>query len=357
MRITCIIHSLGIGGMERVMALLLNSFAQKKGVEVSLILIGRERNISFELSDRIKIYQPNFAFDDKHRNISTFKTMQFVRKTVKEINPNTILSFGEFWNNLVLLSLYGLRYPIYIADRSQPNKNLGKLQNLLRNKLYPRAAGYIAQTKKAAEIARKKYWNSNIVVIGNPINQVPEWETSEKENIVLSVGRLIPTKHMDELIEIFREIDSRDWKLVIVGGNSKKMGLLEEYRELVKDYGLDDRIHLVGTQANIAEYYKSAKVFAFASSSEGFPNVVGEAMAYGLPVIAYDCVAGPSDLIQNGKTGFLIKERNQNKYIQSLRKLMTDAELRKKLGAEGKEKINEFHIDRIGEMFFKFITG
>lgn len=356
LKIVCIIHSLGLGGMERVMAILLNSFAQRKGVEVSLLLIGRDRNVSFELVDNIQVYQPDFTFNPQQRNLSTMKTMRFIRKRVKEINPDTILSFGEYWNNLVLLSLYGLKYPVYVSDRSQPNKNLGKVQNLMRNKLYPTASGYIAQTEKAAEIAQKNQWNKNIAIIGNPITQVSEDKTVEKENIILTVGRLIPTKHIDELMEMFKTINDKDWKLIVVGGNAKNLHLLEDYQQRVKKWNLEDRIHLVGAQTNVADYYKKAKIFAFTSSSEGFPNVVGEAMAFGLPVIAYDCVAGPSDLIEDGKTGFLIEERNQERYIKNLKRLMSDAGLRKTLGENGKEKTMAFDADKIANKFFNFIT-
>lgn len=355
-KITCIIHSLSLGGMEKVMSGLLNFFAKREGVEVSLLLIGRYRSVDFAISDRIQIHIPDFEFDPERRNLSSLKTMRFIRKAIKEIDPNTILSFGEYWNNLVLLSLSGLKYPVYISDRSEPNKDLGKVQNLLRDKLYPKAAGYIAQTAQAKEIAYNKNWNINIVVIGNPINKVSDIITVEKKNIVLTVGRLIPTKHIDELIQIFRKIDSSDWQLVIVGGNSKNLNLLEEYKQLVCELKMEDRIHLVGSKTNVADYYKNAKIFAFTSSSEGFPNVIGEAMAYGLPVIAYDCLAGPSDLIMDQETGFLVEERNQQQYIENLKKLMENSELRHKQGLRALKKIQDFDADAIAEKFFAFIT-
>jgi len=355
-KITCIIHSLSFGGMERVMANLINSFANREHVEVSLLLIGRFRNVEFQISDKINVYIPYFEYKPSSRLSSTLKTTHFIRKTIKEINPNTILSFGEFWNNLVLLSLKGLNYPVYISDRSQPNKNLGKIQNLLRDKLYPKAAGYIAQTEKARAIAHKNKWSKNTTTIGNPINQNINLTESEKENIILTVGRLIATKHIDELIEMFKEINDENWKLVIVGGNAKNLNLLEKYIQLVKELGLEDRVQLVGAKSNVADYYKRAKIFAFTSSSEGFPNVIGEAMSYGLPVIAYDCTAGPSDLINNEETGFLIEERDQKTYIEKLKKLMQDEELRNKQSSKALEKIKDFDAEKIAEQFFTFIT-
>ena len=355
-KITCIIHSLSFGGMERVMANLINSFANREHVEVSLLLIGRFRNVEFEISDKINVYIPDFEYKPSSRFSSTLKTTHFIRKTIKEINPNTILSFGEFWNNLVLLSLKGLNYPVYISDRSQPNKNLGKVQNFLRDKLYPKAAGYIAQTEKAREIAHKNKWSKNTIIIGNPINQNSNLTTSDKENIVLTVGRLIPTKHIDELIEIFKTVNNAKWKLVIVGGNAKNLNLLDGYKKTVRKLGLEQKIKLVGAVSNVSDYYKKAKVFAFTSSSEGFPNVIGEAMSYGLPVIAYDCTAGPSDLINDEETGFLIEERDQKAYVEKLKTLMQDTDLRNKQSGAALEKIKDFDAEKIAQQFFTFIT-
>jgi glycosyltransferase involved in cell wall biosynthesis len=354
-KITCIIHSLTLGGMERVMVLLINDFAKRKNVEVNLILIGKRRQIEFDLPKNIIIYKPDFKFDNNTRIVSTLKTLIFVRKTIKGIDPHTILSFGEYWNNLVLLSLVGLKYPIYISDRSQPKKSLGTVQNFLKDKLYPIANGYIVQTEKAKAIAKKNKWNKNIVTIGNPIREINKNSAIPKENIVLTVGRLIKTKHIDELINMFLACKEKNWKLVIVGGNAKKMNLLEEYRNLIKTRGEEKQVKLVGAQQNVDEYYNKSKIFAFTSSSEGFPNVIGEAMSAGLPVIAYDCLAGPSDLIDHEKTGFLIPEREEVVFQQKLNLLMQEESLREKMGKEAEIKIKEFEVQKIAQQFYDFI--
>jgi GalNAc-alpha-(1->4)-GalNAc-alpha-(1->3)-diNAcBac-PP-undecaprenol alpha-1,4-N-acetyl-D-galactosaminyltransferase len=259
------------------------------------------------------------------------------------------------WNNLVLMSLKGKKNKVYISDRSQPNKNLGRLHNTLRNQLYPSASGFIAQTSQAAKIAKNNNWNKNIAIIGNPI-RVLDLPDVAKENLVLTVGRLIPTKHIDELIEIFKTVNNVNWKLVIVGGNAKNLNLLDGYTETVRKLGLEQKIKLVGTISNVSDYYKKAKVFAFTSSSEGFPNVIGEAMSYGLPVIAYDCTAGPSDLINDEKTGFLIEGRDQKAYVEKLKTLMQDTDLRNKQSSAALEKIKDFDAEKIAQQFFTFIT-
>jgi GalNAc-alpha-(1->4)-GalNAc-alpha-(1->3)-diNAcBac-PP-undecaprenol alpha-1,4-N-acetyl-D-galactosaminyltransferase len=355
-KITCVIPSLSLGGMERVMSVLLNKFSEKN-VELHLVLIGRTRDIEYNIPKSVNIHRPSFNYSETNRFTFTLKTILYLRKEIKNIKPDSILSFGEYWNSLVLLSLLNLKYLIFISDRSQPNKDLGEIQNKLRNFLYPKATGYIAQTIKASEIAAKNKWNSNITVIGNPVKQNQNQEIDTRENIIITVGRLIPTKHIDELIDIFRIVDNKNWKLVIVGGNSKNLNLLDEYTKLVQELGLSGRIELVGAKSNVEEYYKKAKIFAFTSSSEGFPNVIGEAMSYGLPVIAYDCTAGPSDLISNGESGFLIEERDKEQYVEKLNMLIQNQNLRSMQGKKSLENIENFDADHIAKKVFNFITN
>src|SRR5690606_17709324 len=133
----------------------------------------------------------------------------FLRKTISTINPDAILSFGELWNNLVLLAGWGKNWPTYISDRCQPNKRLGVIHEILRKWLYPHAYGIIAQTTQAKQEYQKKNLNNTIEVIGNPIHPVnPVVNYDKREKIVLCVGRLIKSKHHSELVNLFAEIDN-----------------------------------------------------------------------------------------------------------------------------------------------------
>jgi glycosyltransferase involved in cell wall biosynthesis len=356
-KICLVIHSLGIGGMERVMALLANHFADVKNAEVHLVLIGIRRNIDYPVSEKVRVLRPPFSFRNSRRTIDTLRTMKFLRSEVNQINPDTVLSFGEYWNNLVLLSLYGLKYPVYISDRSQPDKDLGRVQNRLRDFLYPKAAGFIAQTSKAREICLKNGWNRNVKVIGNPIRRVGAGDEEKKEKIVLSVGRLIKTKHFDDLIRMFVELNVPGWKLVIVGGDAKRQKLSEDLKSLIREHNAEQKVFLAGEQKDIDSYYHRAKLFAFSSSSEGYPNVVGEALSAGLPVIAYDCIAGPSDMIEVGKNGYLIPLFKREVFKEKLQELMINEEKREMLGDNAIAIRKENDERDIAEQFYAFITG
>jgi GalNAc-alpha-(1->4)-GalNAc-alpha-(1->3)-diNAcBac-PP-undecaprenol alpha-1,4-N-acetyl-D-galactosaminyltransferase len=356
-KLCLVIPSLQAGGMERVMSELAEYFATKKDIEIHIVLYGITREIFYPLSDSIIIYKPLFRFVNKWRFFNTIRTLFYLRNTIKRINPKTILSFGELWNSFVLIALFGLKYPVFISDRCQPDKSLGKFHDWLRIKLYPKASGIIAQTEKSKDIYQTQFSNNNIKVIGNPIKTVTPRNNIERENIVLMVGRLIKSKHQDKLIELFIRISKPGWKLVIVGYDHLKQNNSERLKKIIEDNHAEDSVILVGKQTDVEAYYLKSKIFAFTSSSEGFPNVIGEAMSAGLPVVAFNCVAGPSEMIKDNFNGFLIPLFDYEYFQEKLETLMKDDDLRENFGRRSMEDIKQSSIDRIGEKYLQFILN
>jgi len=356
-KIALLIHSLQAGGMERVMSELATDFAQRDYLEVHLVLFGINREIFYPIPKNISIHKPAFIFNGHRRFISTFKTVLFLRSTLKELQPDTVLSFGEFWNNLVLLSTLGLPVPVFVSDRSQPDKSLGKLQDRLRKWLYPKATGVILQTQKARDIYKAQFKNLNIEVIGNPIRNIENKNHIKRENQILMVGRLISSKHQDRLIRIFANINDPDWKLVLVGYDHLKQKNSIVLKQLIKELQLEDKVILAGKRADVEKYYLQSKIFAFTSSSEGFPNVIGEAMSTGLPVVAYDCVAGPSEMIIDSENGYLIPLFDDELFSEKLQLLMNNESLRNKMGERAKASIQRFSKDKISPKFLDFICS
>ena len=354
-RLCLVIPSLQAGGMEREMSELASYFSSRETLEVHLILYGITRELFYNVPESVTIHKPFFRFNNKFRLISTFRTLSYVRSKVKEISPAAILSFGEYWNSFVLIALTGLKFPVYISDRCQPDKSFGFFHNMLRKKPYPRSAGLIAQTRKAAEIYFSQALHTNIVVIGNPIRDISPDNSIKRENIVLTVGRLISTKHHDRLLELFLSITKPEWRLVIVGYDHLRQKTSEKLREIIAGKNAEARVFLEGKRADVEAYYLKSKVFAFTSSSEGFPNVIGEAMSAGLPVVAFDCIAGPSEMIDNGRNGFLVPLFNYELFREKLLTLMEKSELREIFGRQARKDIMKYSIENIGEMYIDFM--
>ena len=355
-RICLAIPSLGVGGMERVMSEIAWDFSRRENVELHLIMFGRDRSVFYSVPDNMNIHKPDFKYVSRYRLLFTLRTIFYIRSEIKRIKPDVLLSFGNYWNSLVLLAVYGLGIPVFVSDRSKPDKDMGRFHNWLRLKLYPMSAGVIAQTNKALTIYSNMYTHDNMITIGNPIRKIQLNTKIKREKIIISVGRLINTKHYDRLINIFYEINNPDWKLYIVGGDSLNLKNSIKYKELIKSLNLQDRVVLTGEKKNVEEYLCRASIFAFTSSSEGFPNVIGEALSAGLPVVAYDCLAGPSDMIENGKNGFLVPVFDDELMKIKLIELMQNEHLREEMGKCAKLSINKFDKEIICQQFFDFVT-
>lgn len=355
MKICLVIPSLHAGGMERVMSELASYFCSNAELEVHLVMYGIKPELFYSIPPNISIHMPDFEFKNKLRLWFTFRTLLFLRKKIKSITPDSILSFGEYWNNFVLIALFGLKFPVYVSDRCQPDKSLGKIHNALRRFLYTRSTGVIVQTKKAKDIYQQILPGTKLHVIGNPIREIIANQTDIKENIVLSVGRLINSKHHDELIKLFAKIGLPDWKLVIVGGEAIKQQNLKKLQNLVSELNAEDRIELAGSRNDVDSFYKKSKIFAFTSSSEGFPNVIGEAMSAGLPVVAFDCIAGPSEMIEDNKNGFLIPVSDYSDFQNRLSFLIENESKRIEFGDNARHSIKAFSSHLICEKFLQTI--
>lgn len=355
-KIALILPTLHAGGMERVMTELANYFSTKKNVEVHLILFNTSATLFYPLDKKVVLHL-NKRDPSSFVLLQALQTIRFIRKKIQSLRPDTILSFGTQWNNLVLFSLLGVNIPVFISDRGSPIRKYRFSTETLKSVLYPKAKGFIAQTTQAAEVAQQRFPKLNIKVIGNPIRMIEDRKDIVKDYTVLSVGRLIDSKHHDRLIAMFSKLDMEDWNLIIVGGDAIKQKNSIRLQQQIDETDVRKRVVLAGTQENVEEFYLKSKIFAFTSSVEGFPNVIGEAMSAGLPVVAYDCVAGPSDIIEDGKNGYLIPLFDDKIFEEKLRFLMKNEKVREQMGAYARESIKKFSVENIGEEFYKFILS
>ena len=329
--ICLIIPSLTAGGMERVMSEIANFLANDKNITVNLILTSKN-TIFYNLSNEIRVYNLK---EDKN----LIKKLYWLRKLIIEIKPYSVLSFGSMYNSFVMLALYGIKTKIYLSDRSNPFRNTilkfkkgglerhdGPLHFFLKKYLYRRAEGILSQTKMAIKIDEVFLKHNNIIYFPNPIRSINYRKSIKKENLILNVGRFVSTKNQKDLIDIFEEINNSNWKLIFVGDGPMKNEMIA-YAETKQT---NNHIEFVGNIVNVDDYYRKAKIFAFTSLSEGFPNVLAEALMANLSLISYDCVAGPADLIEDDFNGYLIPVKQRELYKIKLKSLMRDKTLREK---------------------------
>lgn len=356
MKIAFITPSLTFGGRERVLSKLIN-YSHDKGDDVHVIMYAKERIVSFPINEEVVMHEPKFSAG-KNELLYAIKSLLYIRKTVKEYHIDTIVSFEEKWNRFALLALVGLNVRRVISNRNNPHRYYGFVDAKLAQWLYPKADVLVAQTKIAKEVYEKRYRLKKCVVIGNPIDQLDvDVNTRERENIVVCVARLMKSKNHDRLVNIFSKTQNDGWKLVLVGGAFGKEDLSISLRKQIAELGLEDRVILAGASKDVNTYLLKSKIFAFTSDHEGFPNSIGEAMAAGLPVVSYDCIAGPSDMIDDGISGFLVPVFDDNMFVERLNYLMSHENERREMGKAAVEKIKQFDTAQICNTFYNVIKG
>ncbi len=283
---------------------------------------------------------------------------QLVRKTSEILQREGVhvtIGFITSANIIAVIASKIARIPCIISERNNPMKeNVTKFWVLLRRFLYPRANYVVLQTNGIKEFYNKQIKASKMVILPNPISKElteKRENRSKREKTILTVGRLDINKCHELIIRAFHQISNEDWKVLIVGDGDNKSYL----ENLIDDLGLQEKVNLIGATKDIAQYYNTAQIFAFASRTEGFPNALLEAMHFGLPSLSTDCAFGPADLIQDQVNGYLVPVDDLEKFKGRLKKLMESKALRKKIGENAKVSTNNFKTEMVVEKWADLI--
>lgn len=172
--------------------------------------------------------------------------------------------------------------------------------------------------------------------------------------VVMAMGRLMPEKGFDQLLRAFALVlrTLPQTRLVILGDGPMR----GELEELARRLGVDDAILLPGFTLNPYPWISRADVMAVPSRWETFGNVVVEAMALGVPVVATRC-GGPEDIIEDGRDGFLVEAEDTEALAGAILRLLSDPRLRDHMGALAEEKAAQFSSEFIARKYLTCLMG
>jgi len=350
-RICIVSPSLKIGGIERSLTTLSVYFA-RKGNKVFFISCNQNDRF-YEPGKNVVLIEPPFKYKKGFINKYFYyiKLSLFIRKNVKKVTPDTILTFGDVFNPLVLFSLLFTKYPVFISDRISPTQNIGFVKNTLKKIFYPRANGIIAQTERAAEYKYKIFGKRiSVATIPNALRELKEQKTP-KERLIVYAGRLSFEKGPDILINALSLIkDLNDWKCIFAGEGP----LLTSLKELAVQKGIINKIDFIGKVYDIESLFAKAKIFVLPSRTEGFPNALAEAMALGCACISTNCI-NDNELIVNNKNGILLNDQNPKSISSAIEMLINNDNLLVQFSREAKKIKQKLDIEIIGEKYINFI--
>lgn len=321
-KIFIIIPNLKGGGSERVISNLISCIDKSK-FEVTLLLGNKIGKYVKEIPDSIHVIDL--------KKVRVRHAIMPIVKILRKEKPDIVLSTLGHLNLLIALFRPLLpRVTKFISRESNTisirnkDENYPWLFDLLFKTVYKRFDLVICQAESMKADLFKNYGLSpnKMVVINNPIDfekinkkdpELTENHLARDKFNLLIVGRLSYQKRVDHAIKVMRYL-SEDYHLTVVGEGELEL----ELKKLIKVSGLSGKVSMIGFNENIYDLYRQADLLLSTSRYEGFPNVVIEANACGIPVIAYNYIGGVNEIIKEGINGNLIKDGDIKEFSKAI---------------------------------------
>jgi glycosyltransferase involved in cell wall biosynthesis len=337
-RIALVIGSLAGGGAERVLSALAAHWS-RAGHDVSVLTIGSSDTDVYALAPGVRRVALGLYNPSAHPGqglVRGIRRVAVLRRTIRRIRPDVVVSFLTPTNVAAILACWGTHVPVVVSERVDPQLKAGTIWSALRRALYPTAAGVVVQNESIASWARR--FCSRVHVIPNLVVR-PERRAEPGRDHgpmrLVAMGRLMPQKGFDLLVDAFARVAPAhpDWSLTILGEGPQRA----ELETLVVRSRLQGRVLMPGRVADPVPELLKAQAFVLPSRFEGFPNALIEAMACGLPPVAFDCPSGPADIISHGTNGLLVAAGDVTALAAALSRMMGSATERARMGEEARE--------------------
>lgn len=355
------------GGVERVLTLKANYFAEHFGYDITIILTeGKDKPLFYSLSDKIKVINLDINFEE-------LWTCSFVKKAFVYLKKQRIFK-KKLTNELMRIrpdiTISLLRREInFINEIKDGSKKIGELHVNRAN-----YRNFEAGDSNAIKNMFAKYWMRNLVshlkrldrfvvlteedkaswteldnveVIPDPLAFDIDKVSPLANKRVIAVGRYVYQKGFDILLQAWAKIEKLhpEWELAIYG-----MGDRTPYERIVEELHIDrNRCHLNGPTDDIKQEYLNSSLFVFSSRFEGFGMVLIEAMACGLPVISFDCPCGPKDIVRHQEDGLLVPSGDVAELSDAIHQLLSDDALRHVMAKKAIVNVRRFELSEIAE--------
>lgn len=336
------------GGTERVGSIIANSL-NKAGYNVFLLSCWNHGKPYFHLEPSIHVH---YLLDPKKEG-KLYRTYIYpIIKMHRFIKQNNIDIIVDIDTELSIYSSYAIKgtkcrliswehFNYWTMLKLNESRRF-RAKRLIKK--YAKKLIVLTEQDREAHIEHLGFDKKLVKVIPNPCTEISMVPYDYDKKIFLTVGRLTSQKGYDRLLEAWSliEKDIPDWKLKIVGSGDDEVSLKKQ-KEALKLNNVDFIPHT----SDVGRYYSSASAYVLSSRYEGFPMVLLEAEAYGLPIIAFDCKTGPRDLVVDGENGYLVEDGNIRKLADAMLLFTRNKKEAFRLSENTKRFATKFNLDSV----------
>ena len=352
------------GGVERVLTMKANYFAEVYGYDITIVLTeGKTKTLFYPLSDRVNVVNLDLNFEElwsspflKKVFIYLYKQHRYKRRladVLSAIQPDITVSLLRREVNFITKLKDGSKKvgELHINRANYRNFSQGSnaFLNLFSKFWMKSLVSKLQNLDKLVVLTEKdkEAWKelNNVVAIPNPLPISSVVQSSLTEKRVIAIGRYSYEKGFDHLLKAWSEVQNicQDWRLDVFGDGDRAV-----YEQIIDAFQIDrKRCVLHERTTDVQSEYLGSSIAVCSSRFEGFGLTIIEAMACGVPVVSYNCPWGPGAIISDGNDGVLVENQNVSKLAEGMVTLMTNKELLMDLAQNAVKNVRRFKIEQI----------
>lgn len=351
-KIALVAYRLSGGGGDKVMANL-SHFFHNYGIEVHIITVIDEPGYDYKGTVfSTQQYKVNEGL------LGRFSRLSALYRYFRKHKFDYIIDFRFRNKNIqeLLISRWVYNAPFFLTVHSSALEHYIPVNKNWAKAIYNNAKAVVVITDYIQQKVKEKYSFKQLKLIHNPVNfdlvhQKMLEPINQKGDFILAVGQMENSiKQFDHLLEAYART-SMTIPLVICGDGK----LINHYKALSERLNISHQVIFAGFQPNPYAYMHRAKITVLCSAFEGLPNVLIESLACGTPVVSYDCVSGPNEIIIHEKNGLLVENQNINELALAMNRMLIDDVLYNNCKKNAVTSVQKFDLETIGKQWLNLM--